>query len=451
MLPLRATFEAFGAKVNWDDATHTVTATKGDTTVQITIGSNIMTVNGEEKIIDVAAYTENGRTMVPVRACAEAFGLQVDWDEATHTIRVRKEVSVPIEERESYEDYTTYYSYDDFGSLIYIFTSNNTWTKYTYDEYGNMILEEHSDAVRYWWVKRTYDGRGRIVYAEDSYGNWERLTYDENDNMIHREHTPGRFYWSIHSIYQININSTWESLNYTSDGKLLNAINSEGDWEKHEYDNAGHEICHTTSHGKWHKSEYDKNGKLSYYEDSDGVWIKIEYDKNGYPSYRLRNNGEWEKSEYDDFGHLLYEVNSDGLWRKYTYDENGRLVMSEGSDEQKLLYDKNENILFWQRSENNWHKYEYDENGIPSYFENSDGYIWSRSSEDTTYIIEGPEDLAMWGRAVYDLNGNLLRFDGYDGSWSKCEYDEHGNILYREEKNIDEAQSSYTKYKVVTR
>jgi len=38
MVPLRAVFEAMGAHVDWDGATETVTGTKGDTVVVLTIG-----------------------------------------------------------------------------------------------------------------------------------------------------------------------------------------------------------------------------------------------------------------------------------------------------------------------------------------------------------------------------------------------------------------------------
>lgn len=42
MVPLRAIFEALGASVDWNQATKTVTSTKGDTTIKLTIDSNTM-------------------------------------------------------------------------------------------------------------------------------------------------------------------------------------------------------------------------------------------------------------------------------------------------------------------------------------------------------------------------------------------------------------------------
>ena len=80
LVPLRAIFEALGATADWDDATQTVTSEKGETKISLTINSNIMTVNGEEKTLDVPATLIDSRTLVPVRAISESFGLAVGWD-----------------------------------------------------------------------------------------------------------------------------------------------------------------------------------------------------------------------------------------------------------------------------------------------------------------------------------------------------------------------------------
>lgn len=76
-VPFRALAEAFGAEVAYDEATQAVTATLGNTTVVMTIGSAAYTVNGEEKTADVAPFISGSRTMVPVRFAAEAFGSKV--------------------------------------------------------------------------------------------------------------------------------------------------------------------------------------------------------------------------------------------------------------------------------------------------------------------------------------------------------------------------------------
>ncbi len=88
LVPLRAIFEAMGATVYWNGNTQTVISTLYGTTVQLTIGSNILYRNGEAKTLDVPAQIINDYTMVPARAVAEAFGAYVDWDGSERTVYI---------------------------------------------------------------------------------------------------------------------------------------------------------------------------------------------------------------------------------------------------------------------------------------------------------------------------------------------------------------------------
>jgi hypothetical protein len=60
LVPLRVIFEAMGATVAWDDATKTVTAIKGNTTVILKLGSTTPKVNGVVKTLDVPAKAVSG-------------------------------------------------------------------------------------------------------------------------------------------------------------------------------------------------------------------------------------------------------------------------------------------------------------------------------------------------------------------------------------------------------
>jgi len=88
LVPLRAIFEAMNATVSWDDKTKTVTAKKGDTTIVMTIGNKTMKKNGVAIELDVPPQIVNGRTLVPARAVAESFGAKVDWDGSTRTVTI---------------------------------------------------------------------------------------------------------------------------------------------------------------------------------------------------------------------------------------------------------------------------------------------------------------------------------------------------------------------------
>jgi len=81
LVPVRFISESFDAQVGWYEATQTVSVTKGNTTIQLQIGSDKMLVNGEERILDVPAQTYNSRTLIPLRALVEALGKKVLWDD----------------------------------------------------------------------------------------------------------------------------------------------------------------------------------------------------------------------------------------------------------------------------------------------------------------------------------------------------------------------------------
>lgn len=90
MIPLRAIFEALGASVSWDGETQTIASIRDGMSVVMQIGSNKLFRGSEEVVLDVPPQIVADRTLVPVRAVAEAFGCSVDWDGATQTVTIEK-------------------------------------------------------------------------------------------------------------------------------------------------------------------------------------------------------------------------------------------------------------------------------------------------------------------------------------------------------------------------
>lgn len=88
LVPLRAIFEALGAEVEWNGATQTITAVKGSTNVQMHLNSKTMSKNGQSIALDVPPQAIGGRTMVPVRAIANAFDYNVYWDSANRVVEI---------------------------------------------------------------------------------------------------------------------------------------------------------------------------------------------------------------------------------------------------------------------------------------------------------------------------------------------------------------------------
>lgn len=88
MVPLRAIFQALGAQVDWDGATRTVTATKGNTVIVLVIGSPTAFKDGRPVTLAQPALLMAGRTMVPLRFIAESLGAVVNWDGTTQTVTI---------------------------------------------------------------------------------------------------------------------------------------------------------------------------------------------------------------------------------------------------------------------------------------------------------------------------------------------------------------------------
>lgn len=80
LVPLRFISEAFGAEVEWDDAIRAITIKTADKEIKMTADKAEYTVNGEAKTLDVAATITESRTFVPLRAVAESLGKKVYWN-----------------------------------------------------------------------------------------------------------------------------------------------------------------------------------------------------------------------------------------------------------------------------------------------------------------------------------------------------------------------------------
>ena len=98
VVPVRAITEGLGAEVSFNPETFEVTIVKGDTTIILSIGSNVAIVNGVSVELDSQSEITNSRTYVPIRFIAETFGLTVDWDAETETIDIEESVEEVQEE-----------------------------------------------------------------------------------------------------------------------------------------------------------------------------------------------------------------------------------------------------------------------------------------------------------------------------------------------------------------
>lgn len=89
MVPFRAIAEVLGAEVDYNAGA--ITAKKNGETLSFALGGKQLTVTDsagktvKTVQLDTAPYKKGGRTYVPVRFFAEAFGLTVQWDQDMQT------------------------------------------------------------------------------------------------------------------------------------------------------------------------------------------------------------------------------------------------------------------------------------------------------------------------------------------------------------------------------
>lgn len=88
MVPIRAIAEALGARVEWDQATGGILVIRGTNVLELYLDKDYYLLNDVRTYLDVSPFAENGRTLVPLRVLSEAMGCRVNWNQATQTVSI---------------------------------------------------------------------------------------------------------------------------------------------------------------------------------------------------------------------------------------------------------------------------------------------------------------------------------------------------------------------------
>ncbi len=89
-LPLRAYAELLGAYVDWNIKEQKVEIKYNGQELHFWVGKTEMTIDGAKSNIDAPPFIESGRTMVPLRAAGEAFGMYIDYRQGVQSITVTR-------------------------------------------------------------------------------------------------------------------------------------------------------------------------------------------------------------------------------------------------------------------------------------------------------------------------------------------------------------------------
>lgn len=348
LLPVRAVFEALDAEVNYIHEENKVVAVRRDKVVEHIIGTNTMTVNGEVKTFDVPSMLTNGRTLVPLRACAEAFDLEVNWDGNTERVDVKS--AYRIEYVGGWESVTR--EYDKKGRLVYEaytpFESEfRIWTVYRYND-DNKILKAHrgfEGEPQFDTVSCTYDNNGNCIVLETSDGIKEtyEYTYDSNGNAIREK---AKRIQSLNEIYKSHVITNDDILfdynkRYKGVSKANTIINLitvlEPDFvdeNKTLFDSVGRKVYVEDIFSRWEKYYYDEAGQLLMYKNYMGENFMFEYE----------NKRLIRCQKEDGTIKLIFDNDDQGYINSVTLERECLLNSEEESAEEKIIYDDKGNI-----------------------------------------------------------------------------------------------------------
>ena len=91
MVPMRKIFETLGATVSWNGDTETASGVRNGVRVSVSIDNPKAFIDGKATTLDQPPVLLDGRTLVPLRFIAEAYGAKVEWVDETQTVNISTE------------------------------------------------------------------------------------------------------------------------------------------------------------------------------------------------------------------------------------------------------------------------------------------------------------------------------------------------------------------------
>ncbi|MGW9527561.1 copper amine oxidase N-terminal domain-containing protein [Paenibacillus terrae] len=100
MVPIRFVSEALGAKVGWEKTGGQLAVSiKNDAhAVNMMVGQNTATVDGQTKTYETKIILKQNRTFVPLRLVSEGLGQTVEWDKVSRWVWIGKKEIAALED-----------------------------------------------------------------------------------------------------------------------------------------------------------------------------------------------------------------------------------------------------------------------------------------------------------------------------------------------------------------
>lgn len=156
LVPFRAIAEALNIDVAWDTDAKVVTARDPNVELKLRVGSKTAYLNGQPLALEVAPVVTSGRTLVPLRFFSEVFGCKVQWDEPARTVRIASPIKTMT--------VVAFYALGD--------SKTKSWTDLfgkDYPEFGNERTSQVSELALGWY---SLDRQGNLLTKSTT--GWQR-------------------------------------------------------------------------------------------------------------------------------------------------------------------------------------------------------------------------------------------------------------------------------------
>ena len=312
LLPLRGVVEAMGGTLAWDAAFQTIAITLGSQTWTLTIGSaTAVNQYGQTRTLAVAPrLTEDGRTLVHIRALELFSGVTCSWNNATQQVYITYSITTPDPAPAQDDE-------GPAGDTLLILTNETgedidavKWSAAGASDYSANVLQSAllgDDETEYLWLDLDGDPEIdlRVTYADggsETYEDLDLTGVDEayrvlDDNTIELDETASEVTARIYNDLGEDYTLTYIEAS-PADGDDWYTVSS-GDVEDGDYVSEDFDLDADGSEWDFYFEVYDAYD--DEYEDYYlyGVDFDDAYDDNPYLYI------EWYDSGEDDLDYTL--------------------------------------------------------------------------------------------------------------------------------------------------
>ena len=402
MVPVRFIAEAFGADIFYDAREQEINIAFGPTYISLWINrtrARVETVENGERVnrlvtLDAPPIIRSGRTLVPVRFIAEAFGATIDWNAREEKITIKLLVASAVPDTPPPppppppSDSTINTRGNSLGNIVNfgLVAQQGEWIFYRNTSDGNKLYKIRTDntnqtqlnddissyinVVGDWIYYRNGTDKGKIYKIRTDGTGRTKLNEDDSyylnvlgENIYYNNSSDnGRLYkiscdgtikkkLSGDNISDVNVVGDWIYFSNRNDGSALYKIQRDGtnrkkiNWDNTSYINVDRDwiYYHNYSDGqKLYKIRIDGTGRMKLNDDAsgcvnlDGDWIYYSNWNDEYKIYKIRKDGTSRTVLSNDSSNFLNIIFG---WIYYiNYSDSRKLykIRTDGTERQEV-------------------------------------------------------------------------------------------------------------------